>query len=532
MKHLLKIILPLGILFVVISCQKHDNQARSVSSTPVIEKQRDTVPVRHLPFEIINGTFLGNESHTSYGKNPPVKLDQLWSVQLGTGTTMIGKTEWKFSGAGWTGQPLLVREDSSLFLIQGAYDHTLRKLNARTGKVVWRYHFDDVLKATGTIWYDESADSLNRLIVMQGSRQGVDKSFWARVIPSYRAVSYYTGKELWRLNSVLTPSYSRDVDGSAIRVGDTAYLPLENGLLAIFDPQPRHAALADGILQPHLFNSVPLFAKTDAWQHRGNIVAESSPVILGGRIFVTAGSGHIYGYNIGKNVIDWDFFTGSDIDGSPVVTNDSCLIVTIEKQYIRGKGGVFKLDPSKSPKEAAVWYFPTGDKNFTDWLGGVIGSATVNDRCRRSDRDPYCAVFAAIDGNMYIVNHRKTVPNVLVRGPDSVTKYPTPELLYKNHVGPSISTPLFEEGGVVFCASYTGLYRFAFDDSMHCTDRQFANIGCIEATPAIYEHKVWVASRSGLLYCLGDKPGSAALTDSTAAPAAAPGDTQVTPTVE
>ena len=33
-------------------------------------------------------------------------------------------------------QPLLVEEGDSLFIIQGCYDHHLKKLNAETGKLI------------------------------------------------------------------------------------------------------------------------------------------------------------------------------------------------------------------------------------------------------------------------------------------------------------------------------------------------------------------------------------------------------------
>jgi phosphoenolpyruvate carboxylase len=38
----------------------------------------------------------------------------------------------------------------------------------------------------------------------------------------------------------------------------------------------------------------------------------------------------------------WKFSLGGDMDGTPVVTHDSALLITLEKQYITGKGGVFK----------------------------------------------------------------------------------------------------------------------------------------------------------------------------------------------
>ncbi len=73
-------------------------------------------------------------------------------------------------------------------------------------------------------------------------------SFDDQYIPSYRAVSYMTGKELWQMNSKKTDSYSRDVDGSALVVNDTAYLALENALFTVFNPNPAFIELLDNKL--------------------------------------------------------------------------------------------------------------------------------------------------------------------------------------------------------------------------------------------------------------------------------------------
>jgi outer membrane protein assembly factor BamB len=137
-------------------------------------------------------TFLGNWERNYYGENPPDRLDLVWKHYLGKGETVIsrniGTKEW--AGAGWTGQPLLVNENDKLFLIQGAYDHHLKKINAETGELVWQYKFDDVIKGAGTIWVNKKADSLeNELVILQGSRLGTGHYLDAKHIPSYRAIS-------------------------------------------------------------------------------------------------------------------------------------------------------------------------------------------------------------------------------------------------------------------------------------------------------------------------------------------------------
>ena len=86
-------------------------------------------------------TFLGNNERNYYGRNAPEKLDLIWKLYLGEGETVIsrkiGSKIW--AGAGWTGQALLIQEDGRLYLIQGAFDHRLKKIDAETGDIIWEY---------------------------------------------------------------------------------------------------------------------------------------------------------------------------------------------------------------------------------------------------------------------------------------------------------------------------------------------------------------------------------------------------------
>jgi outer membrane protein assembly factor BamB len=102
--------------------------------------------------QVIVETFRGNEKRNFYGHDAPKRLNLKWKLHLGSGKSIVKDIPTVWAGAGWTGQPLLVLEDSLPYLIQGAYDHNLRKINANTGKVIWKYKFDDIIKGTGTIW--------------------------------------------------------------------------------------------------------------------------------------------------------------------------------------------------------------------------------------------------------------------------------------------------------------------------------------------------------------------------------------------
>ena len=438
----------------------------------------------------------------------------IWKHYLGKGETIIsrklGSREW--AGAGWTGQPLLVEEmpadggEAELYLIQGAYDHNLKKIRASDGDIIWEYAFDDVIKGTGTIWKNPDAEeAAHRLIILQGSRLGVGNYLDTKHIPSYRAISYYTGKELWRLDVKWTDSYSRDVDGSALIIGDTAYLGLENSLFTVFSPDPARASMKDGMLQPEIFQERKLYRKEDVTAHRYNVVTESSPSLLNNRIYVTSGSGHVWGYNLETRSLDWDFVTGSDMDGSAVVTSDKCILVSVEKQYIEGPGGAMKLDPSKSPEQAVVWYQPVADSSFSSWEGGIIGSIGMTDAYTADSpvNGGQYAAFVGIDGYLRVVEHTKVDSSREVAGPDGQTLFHPPKGVYSTYVGPSIATPIFV-GNKLIVTGYHGIRLFEFDGEGNF--RQLDRLGpAFESTPIVHDGRIYVASRNGYMYCLGRK---------------------------
>lgn len=265
---------------------------------------------------------------------------------------------------------------------------------------IWKYFFDDAIKGTGTLYYNKNADrEESRLVVLQGSRQPANSEY------NYRGISASTGEELYRMKVERTRSNSRDVDGSALIVGDMAYIGLENGIFKVFNPDDDYAAVRGKFYEPEIYNEVNLFNKSDIARIGGNIITESSPALLDGEIYITAGSGYVYGYNIETRQIDWEYFIGADLNGSPVVTEDNCILVSVEKQNIAGNGGVLKLDPKKSPDEALVWYFPVENRHLHSWEGGVIGSAAINDKYKSANAASLAA-FISIDGYLYVVDYK------------------------------------------------------------------------------------------------------------------------------
>ena len=500
----------LVVLALLVGCNTNGVQLLQLESAPIKTPELlavvEPAPEKEDSITIHVGTFLGNEKRNYSGNFHSDSLHRIWKMALGSGTSTvsskIGKEVWR--GAGWTGQPLLIEDKKELYLIQGAFDHGLKKIRARDGKLIWNYQYDDIIKGTGTIYRNDTAkDPRNSILILQGSRLGNDKRLSSDQVWSYRAVSFYTGKEIWRMNVERGKSYSRDVDASAVIVNDTAYLGLESGSFVVFSPTDLQDSVIDkrAYRLPKVYSKHQLYDDIDVKRHRANVVTEASPCRIGNYIYVASGSGHVYGYNRATQQLDWDFKIGSDLDGTTIVTEDSCLLVAVEKQYIKGKGGVFKLDPKKPDTACVEWFFPTGNKDYAMWKGGIIGSPAINDRHKSSFDNRSFAAFVGIDGYLCVVDPN-SLDTVVAEGPNKKQKYPMPKLVLKEYVGPSISTPVFSRGRLM-AAGYKGITIFKYEEGKFV--KTGFRKGNFESTPSVHNGHVYIASRDGYLYCFGEK---------------------------
>jgi outer membrane protein assembly factor BamB len=488
------------------------------------------------------GTFLGNAQRRYYGKGPvPERLDLIWKTRLGSGWTNR-KEDGKavlWAGTGWTGQPSLVRAAGKLSLVVNSYDHNVHRLNAADGTTVWEYGFDDVIKSSVSVFADPAApQDARRFIVTAGSRRGFDlKAGDARIAP-YRAVSFATGQELWRLRVPRTVNYSQDVDSSGLFLGGALYQAVEPGYVYKLDP--FRVSRAYGKQEPvQLRRSRTLWEPGDVTAHDGepggsNLCIEASPAVLGDRLYISAGSGHVYGLSMQDLSVQWDFRTGSDIDGTTVVTREGKLLVGLERQYVK-HGGVYMLDPSKAPRDAVVWWFPTVDKGIAEWAGGVVGSVGINDAYDADGSRPALAAFNSVDGALYVVSQNELAGKT-ASGPHGEKGLPKPKLVFSDEIGGGISTPVMVDDYIITTGydKKVHLYRIDYTDheqghgkgvwlksrdgkSWYTTVREIATFtaeGPFESTPIVWKGRVYVGCRDGYLYCLGDKRQSDVESDS------------------
>ncbi len=478
------------------------------------------------------GTFLGGATRDYYGSAPaPQKLKRVWRTKIGQGWTRRKSDEKPvlWSGTGWTGQCTVVEQVGRTWLLVGGYDHNLRKIDARTGKTEWKYRFDDVIKATNTVIVNPHAKSEDdRVIVVSGSRRGSKYKVGDKRIAPLRAISFRTGKELWRLPVPKTANYSQDVDSSPLLIGNTLYAAIESGYVYAIDPfrtKPWNGKRMPVVLR----RSPRLFSNSDARRHRdiggANVALESSPVRIGDRLYISSGSGHVYGLSLPGLEAEWDFHIRSDLDGTVTSTRDKMLLVPVEKQYVPGHGGVFELDPSKKGADAVLWYFPTLDRGISEWKGGVIGSVATNDSAMLKGELPRLAAFMSVDGYLYVVS-RDSMSSKKTKGPDGKTSLTKPTLVFRDQIGGGISTPIIV-GDSMIAAGFdrrVHLYRIKYEPEVEgvkggkrvrtrdeaawrVSVREIASFkagGPFESTPVVWGGRVFIGCRDGYLYCLGD----------------------------
>src|SRR5665811_1739833 len=230
--------------------------------------------------------------------------------------------------------------------------------------------------------------------------------------------------------------------------------------MCIRDSDPLRTVDWNGQKRPQIVAQRLLLGDQRAKVHHGNLVLESSASVLGAHIYIASGAGHLYGLRRSDLAVEWDYFIGSDLDGTAVPTRRGKLLVPVEKQYIKGHGGVLCLDPSRPPEKAVDWFFPTGDRKVGEWKGGLIGSCAVNDEYNRDGRLPALAAFNAIDGYLHVVS-QDTMSGRLVKGPNLEPDLQTPVEIARLWNGGAISTPLLF-GETLIAASYdqrVHLYR-------------------------------------------------------------------------
>ncbi|MBD0283100.1 MAG: PQQ-binding-like beta-propeller repeat protein [Thermoleophilaceae bacterium] len=430
-------------------------------------------------------TFRGNLTRSYYGEGPvPRRPRILWRYPRSGGmcapsTDESGTQTW--CGVGWTGQPNVIpHANGRLELRFGAYDTNYHFLDARTGRQL-RPDLDtgDLAKGSATsdpdgypLYYAGSRDNVFRVVALDRRRPTV----------------------LWSLDANASVPYTvwnNDWDGAALVVGDYLLEGGENSWFHVIKLNRGWTRKGKVRVRPRLVLTVPSWddrLERDAPGQHFSI--ESSVAFHDGVAYFANSAGLVQGWDVSRVLRGgrkarrvFRFWTGDDTDASVVIDDDGFLYVASEleswNQRSRRVGQLMKLDPRR-PKRPLVWSVPlreTGDDGSAgSWSTPALHGENV-----------YVATNAggvlAVDRDTGRVRWRIRLP------------------------GPTWSSPVVVDD-VLLQGDCDGVLH-AYDVSEPARrPRELWDVelgGCIEATPAVWKGMIFVGTRAGAMYAIGDR---------------------------
>lgn len=433
-------------------------------------------------------TFRGNPTRSYYGEGPvPTAPRVLWrySGQGGDGlcrSSSAGGETKVWCGIGWTGQVnTLDRPEGGTWVLFGAMDGAFHVLDAATARPVKpRLVVGDINKGSATLdpdgfplWYGGSRDNLLRVMALDRPEIEV----------------------LWqfRHDAVRPTKWNSDWDGAPLVLDDLLIAPGENSRIQIFRLNRGYGP--DGLVtvDPELVFSAP------GWDEQllrdlgdDDVSVENSPVVIGDVLYFSNSGGLLQGWDLaplrtgGTPTRVFRFWTGDDTDASLVVDPEGKLIVASEFERFgrraRELGQLLRIDPTVDPSTGNPVLWATDDQGYNGF-GNASG---------------YWATPALHDGVLITANNGGKLEGV-----DAATG----ALLWEKQLKPHTwSSPVVVDDVLVQgdCAGVLRGYDLR-DPRVDPPELWSVQLeGCIEATPTVWKGRIYVGTRAGTLYALGD----------------------------
>ncbi|MGZ4617953.1 MAG: outer membrane protein assembly factor BamB family protein [Frankiaceae bacterium] len=424
-------------------------------------------------------TFRGNPTRTWYGTGPVPRHPQVLWRYPGAPMCSISSDEHgphQWCGQGWTGEPAVFERGGRTWEIFGAYDAAYHFLDADTGKdILPKLQTGDLIKGAVTVdpdgfpfVYSGSRDNLLRVISFQGK----------------------TAQVLWSLSAdaVHPTLWNDDWDGSPLQLGDYLFEGGENSQIHVIKLNRGYRPDGQAYVRPQLVFHAP------GWDGQllrdlgdTNVSIENSVSISGNTLYFANSGGLVQGWDIAglKNGVTprrvFRFWTGEDTDASVVVDEQGYLYVGSELERHTGQGQrvhqIMKLDPRK-PANPLVW-------SVKDDGGGTWATAGLY-------RD------------MVIVPTKSGLDYGIDRDTGKV-------LWVKRLPGETVASPAIVDG-VWLQGDCTGTLH-AYDlaasypnEPKELWSRKLDGSGCVESTPAIWNGRIYVGTRGGYSYAIGERP--------------------------
>lgn len=422
-------------------------------------------------------TFRGNRTRTYYGEGPvPRNPRILWRFpeEPMCRRSEEGPRAPLWCGTGWTGQPAVVERRGNTWVVFGAYDGAVHFVDAATGtRLLPDFVTGDIIKGSVTV------DPDGFPLVYVGSRDG---NF--RIIALDRDVP----TELWRLpaRSVSPILWNDDWDGSALVVDDYLIEGGENSQWHIVKLNRTYGGDGLASVRPEVVFHAPGWDDellTDTGDTQVSI--ESSVALWGDTVYFANSGGLVQGWDIAglregrlPSRI-FRFWTGDDTDATVVVDDDGMLYVASEWERRTARaaevGQIMKLDPHR--ENPLVWSVPVRD--------GAVSGVWATPALHRD-----IVIVATDEGRlMGIDRHTGAI------------------LWAKALPGPTWQSPVVVDDVLVQGDCRGVLHAYDLKDSRVDPPELWSmNLGgCIESTPAIWRGRIYVGTRGGFVFAVGDQ---------------------------
>jgi outer membrane protein assembly factor BamB len=422
-------------------------------------------------------TFRGSATRSYYGEGPvPTAPDVLWSYP-GDGVGMcsestVGEEVREWCGSGWTGQPSVFERDGRTWVVFGAYDRKVHFVDYDTGEdIIPPFETGDIIKGSVTV------DPNGLPLVYSGSRDNR-----MRVIAFDRPEP----TELWSLHAddVSPTMWNDDWDGAPLVLDDHLITGGENSQFHVV--KLNRTTGDDGLVQvaPELVFNAPGWDEEllAALNTRANDVSiENSVAYHDGVVYFSNSGGLVQGWDV-SGLADgtaptrvFRFWMGDDTDASIVIDEEGFLYVAAENE--RGSpraaevGQLVKLDPG-SPQAPVVWSVP-------DTAGFWATPALYED----------LVIVAADGGTVYGVDRESGEVRWTFDLPP-----------------PTWQSAVVVDDTLIQGDCEGGLHGYDVSDTTVApTELWTVQLdGCIESTPAVWKGRLFLGTRGGLFYAIGD----------------------------
>jgi outer membrane protein assembly factor BamB len=438
-------------------------------------------------------TFRGNPTNSWYGTGPvPTAPEVKWrypdTPMCSQSTDMGATTTW--CGNGWTGQVVLwERPDGVTELMFGGYDRRFHFVDAATGENTREpIVTGDLVKGSPTI------DPDGYPLVYFGSRDN-----YLRIV----ALDRGEAEVLWKYEANLSVEgrWNDDWDGAPRIVNDILFEGGENSIFYVWKLNRGYDADGKVTVDPVLLFKMPswndqLLEDLAPSQWIGarweSTSIEDSVLVLEGRVYFGTSAGRVLGLDItnvesGVAPVVLDFWVADDVDASIVADAEGMLYVASEvKRHLPRAdevGQLVKLDPSH-PDDPFVW----GAFSQTEY----------------PSEGGYFATPALGDGVLYVASNKGFL---------TVIDQATGEELWHDSIGSTenagpvhMSSPVVVDGHLLLAiaSGYLRCYDLADPRAPELEWEYRVGDGTLEATPAIWKGTIYLASRDGYLYAIGD----------------------------